>query len=129
MIMAEFKVVDKRIKMDEEIASKPDQEQPRPTVSQADEKAGQRRLQNNTLPQVCFSTLILSLSSSALVHLGEVPDPETGKPMENLVLAKHTIDILAMLAEKTKGNLSAEEANLLKDMLFELRMKYVQKAS
>jgi hypothetical protein len=129
MIMAEFKVVDRRIKMDEE--SKPDQAQPRPTVSQGqtDEKAGQRGLQNNTLPQVCFSTLILSLSSSALVHLGEVPDPETGKPMENLVMAKHTIDILAMLAEKTRGNLSTEEANLLKDMLFELRMKYVQKAS
>ena len=68
------------------------------------------------LPQLDFGTFVLSMSSSALVHLGEVPEPESGQFMENI------------LAAKTKGNLTQQEARLLKDMLFELRMKYVQKA-
>jgi hypothetical protein len=130
--MEKLKVVDRRIKMDEEGPREQEkQEQPKSALHQAhaDEKAGRGAFADCTMPQVCFPTFVLSLSSSALVHLGEVPDPETGKPMENIVVAKHTIDILAMLEEKTKGNLNAEEAKLLKDMLFELRMKYVQKAS
>lgn len=76
-------------------------------------------------PQVTFSTFILSLSSSALVHLGEVPEPETGQIQENLPLAKHTIDILAMLKEKTNTCLDADETQLLDGILYELRMKYV----
>lgn len=130
--MEEFKVVDKRIQMEEEGPSREDQgeQSPSPTQqAQDDEQAGRGAFTNCTMPQVCFPTFVLSLSSSALVHLGEVPDPETGKPVENIVMAKHTIDILAMLKEKTTGNLDAEEAKLIKDMLFELRMKYVQKAS
>lgn len=129
--MEEFKVVDRRIQMDGEgePGERPEQAQSATSRAQADEKAGRGAFANCAMPQVCFPTFILSLSSSALVHLGEVPDPETGKRMENIVVAKHTIDILAMLEEKTRGNLNAEEAKLLKDMLFELRMKYVQKAS
>lgn len=80
------------------------------------------------LPQLDFATFVLSMSSSALVHLGEVPEPESGRMMENLLAAKQTIDILCMLQDKTRGNLTDQEARLLKDMLFELRMKYVQKA-
>ena len=80
------------------------------------------------LPQLDFGTFVLSMSSSALVHLGEVPEPESGQIMENVLAAKQTIDILCMLESKTKGNLTAQEALLLRDMLFELRMKYVQKA-
>ncbi len=80
------------------------------------------------LPQLDFATFVLSMSSSALVHLGEVPEPESGGMMENLLAAKQTIDILCMLQDKTRGNLTDQEARLLKDMLFELRMKYVQKA-
>lgn len=76
-------------------------------------------------PQVTFSTFILSLSSSALVHLGEVPDPDTGQTMENLPLAKHTVDIIAMLKEKTGSCLDADEAKLIDGILYELRMKYV----
>lgn len=79
------------------------------------------------LPQLDFGTFVLSMSSSALVHLGEVPEPESGEYMENVLAAKQTIDILCLLESKTKGNLTAQEARLLKDMLFELRMKYVQK--
>lgn len=80
------------------------------------------------LPQLDFGTFVLSMSSSALVHLGEVPEPESGQYMENILAAKQTIDILCMLERKTKGNLTAQESRLLRDMLFELRMKYVQKA-
>ncbi len=79
------------------------------------------------LPQLDFGTFVLSMSSSALVHLGEVPEPESGQIMENILAAKQTIDILCMLERKTAGNLTSQEARLLKDMLFELRMKYVQK--
>ena len=80
------------------------------------------------LPQLDFGTFVLSMSSAALVHLGEVPEPESGQIMENVLAAKQTIDILCMLQSKTKGNLTDQEARLLRDMLFELRMKYVQKA-
>ena len=80
------------------------------------------------LPQLDFATFVLSMSSSALVHLGEVPEPETGQVMENVLAAKQTIDTLCMLQSKTRGNLTDQEARLLRDMLFELRMKYVQKA-
>ena len=79
------------------------------------------------MPQLDFATFVLSMSSSALVGLGEVPEPESGQFMENLLAAKQTIDILCMLEGKTRGNLTDQEARLLRDMLFELRMKYVQK--
>ena len=79
------------------------------------------------LPKVTFSTFILSLSSSGMVHLGEVPEPESGQTMENLPLAKHTIDILAMLKDKTEKCLDKDESRLLDGILYELRLKYVMK--
>ena len=78
-----------------------------------------------TLPKVTFSTFVMSLASSALVHLGEVPDPETGKTERNEELARHTIDVLSMIDEKIRGGLSDEESGLLRDVLYELRMKFV----
>ena len=80
-----------------------------------------------SMPQVTFSTFILSLASSALVQLGEVPNPESGATEQDLVIAKHTIDILTMLEEKTKQCLDSDEARLLEGILYELRMKYVMK--
>ena len=79
-----------------------------------------------TLPHVDFSTFVLSLSHSALVHLGEAPNPETGMLQKNLVLARQTIDLIAMLDEKTKGNLTGDEERLLGQILFDLRMRYVE---
>lgn len=79
------------------------------------------------MPTVTFSTFILSLGSSALVHLGEVPDPETGQSTPNLLMAKHTIDVLTMLQQKTQNCLDADERKLLDGLLYELRMKYVVK--
>lgn len=80
------------------------------------------------LPKVTFTTFILSLASSGLVQLGEVPDPDSGQTQENLMTAKHTIDILTMLRDKTQGCLDNEEKQLMDALLYELRMKYVLKA-
>jgi len=80
------------------------------------------------LPQVTFTTFVLSMASSAMVQLGEVPNPETGKNEENLQIAKHTIDIIQMLQHKIENGLDAEEARLVEGILYELRMKYVLKA-
>lgn len=79
------------------------------------------------LPQVTFSTVILSLASSALMALGEVPHPETGKTQEDLDTARHTIDVLTMLQDKTRNGLTDEEEQLLQGILYEVRMKYVLK--
>jgi hypothetical protein len=81
------------------------------------------------LPEVSMATFVFSLSSSALVHLGEIPEPETNLTRVDLVIAKQIIDTLGMLQEKTKGNLSSDEENLLRSVLYDLRMRYVQKSS
>jgi hypothetical protein len=73
-----------------------------------------------------FSTFVLSLNTSALIHLGEIPDPQSKERMVNLPAAKHTIEILEIIKNKTKGNLDGEEEKLLDDVLFNLRMKYVK---
>jgi hypothetical protein len=78
------------------------------------------------MPEINFSTFILSLNSSALVHLGIQTDPTSGSTAKNFLLAKQTIDILAMLDEKTKGNLTEDEKRLLTHVLYELRMLYVK---
>ena len=80
------------------------------------------------LPPVDFPTFVLSLGSSALMHLGEAPHPGSGETGQDLALAKHTIDILSMLEEKTRGNLSQPEAQLLENLLFDLRLRYVEAA-
>ena len=79
-------------------------------------------------PPVDFHTFVLSLGSSALLHLGELESPEAGAPQKDLALAKHTIDILAMLEEKTKGNLTGDEERLIGQILFDLRMRYVERS-
>jgi uncharacterized protein DUF1844 len=79
------------------------------------------------LPSIDFSTLVLSLATSAMMHMGLVPNPETGEtPEKNLPLAHQTIDTLEMLQNKTRGNLVEEEAKLLESVLYELRMSFVK---
>lgn len=78
------------------------------------------------LPEINFPTFILSLATSAQVHLGAVDNPVTGKKEKDVALAKQTIDILGMMQEKTKGNLTDEEGRLLEHVLFDLRMMYVE---
>ena len=95
----------------------------------ADEKMTKETgTQEIPLPEVTFATFILSLNTSALVHLGELPEPGKTEPQEDLALARHAIDTIAMLKEKTKGNLSKDEEALVDNILFDLRMKFVQKA-
>jgi hypothetical protein len=77
-------------------------------------------------PPVDFHTFVLSLGSSALLHLGEIENPNDGMSQKDLPLAKHTIDILVMLEEKTKGNLSSAEEKLMESLLYDLRLRYVE---
>ena len=77
---------------------------------------------------IAFSTFLLSLSTSVLVCLGELPDPMSNESTTNLPLAKQTIGIIEMLKEKTKGNLNDEEDRLINDILYDLHMKYVKAA-
>ncbi len=97
-------------------------ETPEETEAEAKEE-----IEQPPLPEMNFSTFIFSLNTSALLHLGEVPDPATGKQQEDLTMAKQTIDLIAMLEEKTRGNLTTDEENLLKHILYDVRLRYVQK--
>jgi len=90
---------------------------------QAEKETGK---QAPPLPEVNFSTFLLSLSSSALLHMGEIPDPQSGEKMKDMALAKQSIDILTLLKDKTEGNLTEEEKNLLKNLLYDLRMRFVK---
>ena len=88
---------------------------------------GQADFGGSCLPMVDFTTFVFSLASSAMVHMGEMADPESGQTGLNLPLAKHTIDTMTMLEEKTKGNLTGEEAKQLGDLLYHLRMLFLRK--
>jgi Domain of unknown function (DUF1844) len=84
--------------------------------------------QGKELPAVDFLTLVVSMSHSALLHLGDAPDPTTGGREKNLPLARQTIDILAMLLEKTHGNLNGDEERVLSQAVYDLRMRFVEVA-
>jgi len=77
------------------------------------------------MPAPTFSTFVASLSSSAMVQLGEISEPTSGQKQSNIPMAKHTIDIIALLQEKTKGNLTTEENKLIQNVLTDLRMRYI----
>jgi len=81
------------------------------------------------LPEMNFAGFVLSLSTTAMFHFGDFPDPVTREAKRNLVAAKQTIDILNILETKTKGNLDEDEKQLLEGILYELRMRYVKEMS
>ena len=81
------------------------------------------------LPEINFTNFIFSLSTSALIQLGEIQDPLTQQQAKNLPLAKQTIDLIGMLKEKTKGNLTPDEERLIETALYDLRMRYVTAAA
>jgi len=91
--------------------------------------ASDRMQDKGPFPEVSLATFIISLSSSALVHLGEIPEPETNQTHVDLPIAKQIIDTLGMLEEKTKGNLDQDEDRLLRSVLYDLRMRFVEKSS
>jgi hypothetical protein len=78
------------------------------------------------LPEMSFATLVISLSTSVLIHLGVAPEPSAEQPGQvNLPLARQTIDILEILREKTRGNLDESESQLLEQILHDLRLRFV----
>lgn len=79
-----------------------------------------------SLPEINFSAFVISLSTQALMHLGEIANPMSGKVEIDVPVAKQMIDIVGMLRDKTRGNLNASEDRLMEDILFDLRMKYVE---
>lgn len=108
-----------------EAAEKRETEKPKDPTSQEAAATDQPEVQA-PLPEINFSTFIISLNASALVQLGVIEDPASGKKVKNLPLAKQTIDILNMLEEKTRGNLTKEEENIIKNVLYDLRISYVK---
>jgi len=108
----------KEEKKEPEAAAKPQPEKA--------EKEGEAK--KPPLPEVNFNSLIFSLSSSALLHIGDIADPQTGEKKKDLQMAKYSIDIIAMLKEKTQGNLNDEEQKFLDSILADLRLRYVKAA-
>ena len=94
--------------------------------AKAPEGAGAADHDPEKLPAIDFSTFVLSLSHSALVHLGDAPLPDGHAPERDLVLARQTIDLLGILQEKTRNNLSGEEERLLDQALYDLRVRFVE---
>ncbi len=78
------------------------------------------------MPEVTFPAFVMSLNTSALFHMGELADPVSGEKIVDFSLARHAIDTLVMLEEKTKGNLEADETEMLKNILYELKIHFVK---
>ncbi|MEA3435203.1 MAG: DUF1844 domain-containing protein [Thermodesulfobacteriota bacterium] len=103
------------------------EKEPAKEETEAQEAASEKKQEAEAqLPEINFPTFIISLNASALVNLGAIEDPASGKKVKNLLIAKQTIDILNMLEEKTRGNLTEEEEQILKNILYDLRMIYVK---
>ena len=125
-----FRVTDRRRFSDEGEAREVDEapaqvSEPTPTPPAAPGAAA-HGLECAPEEAVNFSTFVLGLSTQALLHLGEIEDPATGRLERDLGAAKHVIDILGILRDKTRGNLEQAEERLLEAVLYDLRMKYVE---
>ena len=97
-----------------------------PAADSLQSGAAARESEQEPLPENNFSAFVISLSTQALMHLGEIANPMSGKVEIDVPVAKQMIDIVAMLKDKTRGNLNASEDRLMEDILFDLRMKYVE---
>lgn len=94
--------------------------------AEAFERARNDAMSGDDMPAIDFSTFVLSLSHSALVHLGDAPDPTGAPATVSLPLARQTIDLLGLLQEKTKGNLTGAEEHMMDQVVYELRMRFVE---
>ena len=97
-------------------------------ASSAEESQATEARRKTPLPEINFSTFVVSLNASALMNLGAIEDPTTGQTIKDLAMAKQTIDILSLLEKKTAGNLSTDETSLLKSILYDLRIIYVKES-
>jgi len=126
----QFTIRDKRRFREGGEESDAQKEQETPQAEQAGHAEAGTEEQTHSIPaEINFAAFIFSLGRSAFIHLGEEPDPVSGEKKVSLQLAKETIDIISMLEEKTKGNLTQEEGQLVKNLLYALRMRYVEIAS
>jgi hypothetical protein len=127
----DYKVSDRRYlhMSEEEKAKAREEEAARQQAAQEYREAAKEAAQEIPLPELTFASFIISLSSSAFAHLGDMPDPVTGEVKKNLSLAKQTIDLLGLLREKTRNNLQEEEEKLFDHLLYDLRMRYVKESS
>ena len=131
----EFKVVDKRRFSPEgepleREAEEVKNREPEPEAEKAPEgEATTGGEGEEPLPPADFTTFMISMGASALMHLGDTPNPATNRVEQNLLLARHTIDTLEMLQEKTRGNLSEEESTVFENLLADLKMRYVKASS
>ena len=134
-IKTDFVVKDRRIFADGNLDAKDKEKKQAPPAEEKKEAAAkepdkkpesQKKEPPLQFPAINFSTFVASLNASALLHLGIIEDPSSGTKNKSLPMAKQTIDILSMLQEKTTGNLSEEEENLLKNILYDLRIMYVK---
>lgn len=125
-----YKVEDRRYlhKSEEEKARIREEEATRKATAVDPDKT-QTAPKDVSLPEITFSSFLISLSSSAFIHLGDIPDPTTGETNKDLPLAKQTIDLLGLLREKTRNNLQEEEEKLFDHLLYDLRMRYVKETS
>ena len=122
-----FTIKDRRIFSEEEEKSPKQEVKKEVKKESVSESEKEKKVEPQTpLPEINFSTFIISLNASALLHLGVIDDPVTGGKNKNLLMGKQTIDILGMIEEKTKGNLTKEEENLLRNILYDLRIIYVK---
>lgn len=126
-----FKVKDRRRFSSETGEPQENTENVAPSEEKKNEASVQQAVEKETedkgaLPAIDFPTFIISLSTQALMHLGEIPDPLSGKVEMNISVGKQMIDIIGLLSEKTRGNLDQGEEKLMEDILFDLRMKYVE---
>ncbi|MFW6112691.1 MAG: DUF1844 domain-containing protein [Thermodesulfobacteriota bacterium] len=101
----------------------------RQTPDEAPPEEVPKTAQEMPQPEITFTSFLISLSSSAFIHLGEIPDPATGETNQDLPLAKQTIDLLGLLREKTRYNLREEEEKLFDHLLYDLRMRYLKETS
>lgn len=100
-----------------------------PAAALSEDKPERENGEHEYFPEVNFSSFIISLSTTALFHFGDFPDPMTDKAEKNLPAAKQLIDTLSLIERKTVGNLDDHEKNLLEGVLFELRMRYVKETT
>jgi|SRR5579863_1279690 len=117
-----FKVNDRRLRFDEGNTSSPSP----PSTARPSEDRSDRSAHADSPETINFSSFLLSLGTSALIHLGEEADPASGRSEVRLERAREVIDLLALLEEKTKGNLTGNETDLISRLLFTLRMKFVE---
>jgi len=122
----------RRVKMDGPVADTEEKAQSDAERDEGPESQPQSERQSErrqVLPPVDFAGFVLGLGQMTLMHLGDIPEPVTRQISRNLEQARHTIDILDMLEEKTRGNLTPEESNLLRALKSELKLKYVKAAN